>query len=52
MKDDFAKLSQASVEEQEKLQERIAELEQEVEAGKEVAAAGAALDTKKKIEAV
>lgn len=52
VRDDFAKLSEISVKEQERLEEKVHELEQELEASKGAAAAGVALEQKKKLDAV
>ena len=53
VRDEFARMSEIAVKEQEELNERISDLEHELEAAKaagESSAAGAVLDQKKKIE--
>ena len=55
MRDEFARMSEIAVKEQEELNERIADLEHELEAAKaagESSAAGAVLDQKKRIEQI
>ena len=55
VRDEFARMSEIAVREQEELNEKISDLEHELEAAKakgESSAAGAALDQKKKIEAI
>ena len=52
VRDEFAKLSQISVQEQEELEERVAELENELNTAQASMAAGAALDQKKKVDAL
>ena len=53
VRDEFARMSEIAVKEQEELNERISDLEHELEAAKaagESSAAGAVLDQKKRIE--
>ena len=55
MRDEFARMSEIAVREQEELNEKISDLEHELEASKAQGAsatAGAALEQKKKIEAI
>ena len=52
VREEFAKLSEISVREQEKLEERVAELEEELRMANEAKQAGAALEHKKRIELI
>lgn len=52
MREEFAKLSEISVREQEKLEERVAELEEELRMANDAKQAGAALEHKKRIELI
>ena len=55
VRDEFARMSEIAVREQEELNEKISDLEHELEASKAQGAsatAGAALEQKKKIEAI